>query len=153
MQEAIALRRRVEFAVPGESEAIVAGLRDGGELATYFGMDPVFQFDALRGLRRAFVDGLLYRTQGATLAQLRTERTASSTELVRHDLDANELRIFMANMCERLHNLHSAIADGRAKIARQVPEDDNRIVSDVLAAIDGVLASDTGLSPEIRGKH
>ena len=68
--EAVALRRRIELALPGCDNPVVAGYRSTGALSLYFGADPVYQFDERGRLRRAFVGGHLYRTQGTTLAEL-----------------------------------------------------------------------------------
>src|SRR5262245_19900425 len=95
MAEATALARRVKLSVPGEVERVVAGFRATGRLSIYFGGEPVYHFDAEGRLRRAFVNGLLYRTQGTTLARLRRERSAEVTELRRRDLSPTELRQFL----------------------------------------------------------
>src|SRR5713226_9555672 len=102
MAEATALRERVELEVPGEAEHFVAGFRDDGRWSIYFGADPVYHFDANGGLRRAFVAGDLYRSQARTLARLIRTRTQSEVQLVRHDLDPDELEQFLSDMIARL---------------------------------------------------
>src|SRR5438045_2175540 len=94
MAEAIALRERVELALPGEAEHTIAGFRDNGRFSLYFGTDPVFHLDADGALRRAFVGGDLYRSQAHTLARLTRQRTGGAVNLVRHDLDASQLEMF-----------------------------------------------------------
>ena len=74
MLEATALIRRAEWSIPSHSDPIVAGFKRSGGWSLYFGSDPVYQFDADGRLRRAFVDGQIWRTQGTTLAGLRRER-------------------------------------------------------------------------------
>src|SRR5262245_3342321 len=95
MAEATALRERIALQLGGETEHVVLGFRDNGGWSLYFGSDPVFHFDAAGGLRRAFVDGELYRSQGTTLARLTRTRTDREVQLVRHDLSQGELEEFL----------------------------------------------------------
>ena len=121
MAEATALRERVELELPGQAGPVVAGFRENGACSIYFGPDPVFHYDDGGGLRRAFVAGDLYRSQGRTLARLTRTRTGSAVHLVRHDLGSSELARFLADMRDRLQRLHEALFNGSAKVVRQVP--------------------------------
>ncbi len=121
MAEATALRERVELALPDEAEHLVAGFREEGRFSLYFGSDPVFHFDTDGSLRRAFVEGDLYRSQAPTLARLTRTRTGSAVILARHELDAQELERFLAAMRERLDRALAALRSGAALIVRQVP--------------------------------
>jgi hypothetical protein len=123
MAEATSLRERVEFALPGAAEHVVAGVRDAGDWSLYFGSDPVFHFDARGALRRAFVGGNLYRSQGTTLARLTRTRTEREVQLVRHDLEPDERESFLAAMRERLERMHAGLTNGAARIVQQVPPD------------------------------
>ena len=105
LREATALRPRVEWHVPGEPDTVMAGLKRDGGLSIYFGSDPVYQFTARGQLRRAFVDGDLFRTQGTTLARLQRVRDDSATTLRRTDLSAQELESFLNDMEHRLAGL------------------------------------------------
>jgi hypothetical protein len=122
MRDASALVRRSEWTVPGEPHQVVAGTRRDGGLSVYFGDDPCFHFDAQNALRRAFVGGLLYRTQGATLARLKRVRDDASTQLHRLDLSPSELSTFLGVMLERLAVFTAALEDGAARLQRSVPE-------------------------------
>lgn len=153
IREATALVRRVELTLPSEPEAIVAGFRRGGELSIYFGGDPTFQFDSAGRLRRAYSGGVLYRTQGTTLAQLDRQRTGSATELVRHDLAPAELQSFLAASAERLVALRVQLATGSAIVLRQVPEADSSIAADVLMKLEVALKDGIALAPAIPGKQ
>lgn len=150
--EATALRRRAELAVPGESELIVVGYRDHGGLSIYFGPDPVYQFDRAGRLRRGFVDGALYRTQGETLARLIRRRTASATELRRHDLTDQERDRFLATMHERLRALLDLTKKDQSTVIRRFPPDDN-ILADLTASCRMILAAAHPLAAPIRGKR
>jgi len=121
MAEATALRQRVELELPGAAEHVFAGFRDNGGCSIYFDADPVYHFDADGGLRRAFVAGNLYRSQGKTVARLSRTRTGHEVHLVRRDLDAVELATFLAAMRGHLARLHSALADDSVRIVQQVP--------------------------------
>ena len=59
--EVTALSPRVEFRIGGES--VVAGVKRSGNLLIYFRPDFMVGFDVENAVRRAFVDGLLYRAE------------------------------------------------------------------------------------------
>ncbi|MDA1164403.1 MAG: hypothetical protein O3B13_15005 [Planctomycetota bacterium] len=120
IREATALRSRIEWHIPGEYEFIVAGVRSNGSLSVYFGPDPVYQFSVDGGLRRAYVDGFLYRTQGETLARLSRQRSAAETVLNRSDLSPQALAEFFQRMDERLIRLAQFIVTGTAREIRSV---------------------------------
>ena len=122
IREATALRNRVEWQLPDEPEPVFAGVRSDGSLSIYFGADPVYQFSNAGGLRRAYVGGFLFRTQGTTLARLNRERSTEETALLRRDLKTDELSQFLGRMDERLDQLRQAIADGSAIQLRSVSE-------------------------------
>lgn len=150
LREAVALVRRAEFVGPDEAALLVIGFRETGWLSIYFGQDLMYQFDELGRLRRAFADGLLFRTQGQTLAQLRRERNEVETALVRRDLDAASLQEFRDQVHERVHRLRDSLQDGQLNILRQIPAGDSDFVADVLAAITKVLDTPEFLAPAIR---
>ncbi|MBS0261830.1 MAG: hypothetical protein JSS02_07720 [Planctomycetes bacterium] len=138
MAEATALRQRVELQLPGESEPVVAGIRDLGRWSVYFGPDPVYGFDAEGGLRRAYVGGFLYRSQQATLSRLKRVRTETTSELHRYDLTPAELQAFLRDMTLRLASFQSALQSGDFEVRQQIPADRN-LVPDLLAALQVVL--------------
>ena len=70
MSEAVSLIRRIEYLTPARGAPILAGFNAFGWLFVYVGNDVMYRFDEQGRLRRAFVDGLLYRTEGSTLAML-----------------------------------------------------------------------------------
>ena len=113
MREATALVRRAELICPGETEPVIAGFRRDGRLALYFGPDPVFQFDPQHRLRRAYVAGFLYRTQGETLARLNRHRTQDQTLLVRHDLAPAELDTFRTAAKTSSRKIAKSLGPGR----------------------------------------
>lgn len=150
--ETVALTRRAELHVPGDPDPIVAGIRERGDLSIYFGADPVCHVDAEGRVRRLFVDGVLYRTQGETLARLARVRTESDVRLLRSDLDPAACRRLLDVLAARLSRLLGALDARRARLVRAVPADDD--LRPVLAdRLRTVLAAGLRLAPPIPGKH
>ena len=149
MQEATALEPRIELRMPGEPEPVVIGRRRDGHYSFYFGPDPVYHFDPQGRLRRAFVGDKLYRTEQTTLAQLTRTRTAAATELERHDLSADELAQFLANMRSRLQRFADEIDAGKGEVLQSIPFN-----SDFLLELRPVLAhalmADPPLAPSLK---
>jgi hypothetical protein len=153
MAEAVALVRRIEFAVPGRDESVVCGFRRDGGFSVYLGQDPVFHFDAALRLRRAFRGGKLYRTQGDTLAELTRNRGESTTTLVRRDLPPAKLAEFLDEMRATMRSLQVAVAEGRATVQRRVPEQDADRLADVGRILTRIVDSEPALAPAIAGKR
>lgn len=154
MREATGLPRRVSLALPGSAEPVVAGFRRSGALSVYFGPDPVYQFDAAGGLRRAYADGFLYRTQGSTLARLERQRSEAAVTLSRHDLAPPELAAFLQSMADRLRGLRDHLTGADATVIARVPTGDpvERAVLDFLNRLlprEGLPA----LAPAVPGKR
>jgi len=147
IREATALIVRGEWQVAGISEPVVAGFRRGGELSVYFGGDPCFHFDVNGRLRRAFADGFLYRTQGATLARLERKRTDTQTELHRTDLDEVECERFLFSARQQLEQFREQLACGAATLLREVP-DDSDIEAKLISKLSEIL-NDLQLAPPI----
>lgn len=123
LAEATALVERIELTIAGRAAPIVAGFRRDGSLSLYFGSDPVFQFNARGELRRAFVDGLLFKAVHGRLASLRRERTTDATNLVRHDLSEEEESRLVERLQSLLRDLDDAFEQGRVNVTGQVPSD------------------------------
>ena len=122
IREAVALVDRVELSVAGFEEFITIGFRANSAMSIFIGQDPVYQFDPAGRLRRAFVDGLLFRSQEVTLAMLKRERTETETRLLRTDLDAGMLQTFRATMQKSLEILCQNLDVGRFTTIRSAPE-------------------------------
>ena len=123
LREATALVRRIELRVPNEAESIVFGFRRDGAASVFFGADPVYQFNAARELRRAYVGGKLLKADRGALAELTRVRTATEVQLVRHDLDAAQTATFLQTMLARLTQFAEALAHSDVQIVGQVPPD------------------------------
>ncbi|MBI1314387.1 hypothetical protein GC176_24085 [bacterium] len=152
IREAQGLPDRAEWQVPGEADPVVTGVKRNGSLCLYLGADPVYQFDQEGRLRRAYVAGFLYRTQGDTLARIYRERTETETTLVRHDLDTGELDAFLTSMTNRLQVLRDELANGRATLLRSVERDPLAGLPDFLTLIDETLDAAPVLAPAIPGR-
>lgn len=154
MAEAIALSPRVEFVIRGSSAQsdraveIVAGRRSDGRWSVFFDGDPVYHFDSEHRLRRAFVDGVLYRSQGTTLARLTRQETQRETVLLRHDLTAEELVQFFQRMRQNLQSIVDSLSQEQVQPRRCVPEDAN-CLPDLAVVIAQILKSSDSLSPAI----
>ncbi len=122
IREAIALSPRAELQVPRFTVPVTVGFRSDGACSLFFGQDPVYQFDAAGGLRRAYVTGLLFRSQGDTLAQLTRMRTTEQTILQRVDLEPAALHEFRQQMTETLQLLAACLAAETVVIQRSHPE-------------------------------
>lgn len=154
MREASALVRRAELSYPGRAEEdnVIAGFRRDGRLALYFGAEPVFQFDDRHRLRRAYVEGFLYRTQGDTLARLTRHRTTEETLLLRHDLDAGELAAFRRAAKKHLTELKNALGSGDVRVIAQIPTE-AEILGELQTALTEILEQEIPLAPAIPGKR
>ena len=106
IREAVALADRVELSVSGFNEHVTIGFRPNAAMSVFIGQESVYQFDAEGRLRRAFSNGLLYRSEHATLAMLQRQRTETQTVLLRTDLDEDNLGLFRTEMNRVLGCLH-----------------------------------------------
>lgn len=152
IREAVGLPNRAEWSVPSQNEPVVTGIKRNGSLCLYLGADPVYQFDPEGQLRRAFVDGFLYRTQGSTLARIHRERTETESNLVRYDLDVAELDAFLNTMRSTLQTLRDELAGGEASLLRSVERDPVAGLPDFSRLIDEVLEATPALAPAIPGR-
>jgi hypothetical protein len=121
LREATALVERAELQVPGFEEPIVVGFRRDGAASFFFGADPVYQFNAARELRRAFVGGLLLKAERGKLIELTRERSDRETALVRRELSSSETAEFLGVMQKMLQRLGMALGDGSFSVRGQWP--------------------------------
>ena len=149
MAELVTLAPRVAFTVPDVADEIVAGRRNDGRWSIFFGGDPVYHFDPDHRLRRAFVDGLLYRSEGATLARLTRQPTAESTVLLRHDLTASELNVFLMQMRLALGTLLNCLRGGRVTMREVVPIA-SEYLGELADSLQLVLNTSDPLAPSLK---
>ncbi len=136
-REATALVERIEL-VPRSRPAdrsvgsvvnitIVAGFRADGALSVFFGEDPVYHFNAAGELRRAYVDGLLFKATQGHLISLRRVRGEGQVQLVRHELTSLELSAFLAQMTKHLNDLRNRLVEKKLEMSGQVPAEGNTL--------------------------
>ena len=155
MSEVISLIRRVECQSVDDSVVTVVGFNAMGWLFVYRGADPMYRFDELGRLRRAYVDGLLYRTEGKSLSEIERRRDAVSTRpdgplkttLVRRDLSGEEIDQFRARMHAVLRTVGEDLRKG--VITRQVPAEAPGLLEEILRGLNFVLDSPDFLAPAI----
>jgi hypothetical protein len=149
MREAVALIERVELNVSGFEERITIGFRSNGAMSVFVGQDPVFQFDPFGRLRRAFVDGFLFRSQHSGLARLERVRNESEVQLLRYDLTPSECSAFQKAMKETLHRILLQLQEKAVRVERCVPETAD-LLPGIQSTIDAIVDNEEWLSPEIR---
>ncbi|MCA9096534.1 MAG: hypothetical protein KDA68_23805 [Planctomycetaceae bacterium] len=119
LEEAIGLSPCWEIEVIGLVEPLVAGFKKNGNCSLYFGGDPVYQFDPEGHLRRGFVGGHLFRSEGKTLSQIHRDRTETTSTLVRYDLNEVELQEWLAKMRKTVAELIDRFDRGEYRILRE----------------------------------
>jgi hypothetical protein len=152
MAEAVSLVGRIECRSELISEPILAGFNLQGWLFLYIGNDLMYRFDEQGRLRRAYVDGRLYRTQGQTLSVMDRERVLKSgepvkTTLVRQDLSVDELDAFRLQMHANLNRVSESLRVG--VVTRQHPAGMPGITDEVESRIRQVLSASEFLAPAI----
>jgi hypothetical protein len=148
MEEAVSLVHRAELNVRGFPDLIIAGCRATGAWSFYFGSEPVYQFDPEGGLRRAFVNGKLYRTQGETCAELTRNREPGKAEFDRHDLSGEELKQFLTQASRTMTMLRDEFWNEAATVVRFVGFDTG-VREAIVGALHTILSGGLRLAPPI----
>jgi len=149
MAEAKSLVHRLELSVPTFRDHVFGGFRTNGWLSVYFGPDCHYQFDDQGRLRRAFVDGLLYRTEGSSLTELLRVRSQTETTLVSRTLLELELIDFQIQVIDSLTRLRTSIVENNVSVIRQVPEDNPALLNELRLGLDRVIESPVFLAASI----
>ncbi len=122
LAEAKALVERAGLRIAGRDDDVVVGFRRDSSASFYFGADRVYHFNSQAQLRRAFVDGLLFKADKGQLVSLRRERHERVVELVRRVLDPAATQSFLADVRRHLEALGDALAAGSFNVVGQIPE-------------------------------
>ena len=132
LREATALVERIELGPkshPADSSAedrdgrtIVAGFRSSGAVSIFFGEDEVYHFNPSAELRRAYVDGHLYKAVNGRLFSMTRFRAAYKVEMRSHPLTDAEQAEFFARLTQHLGTLAANIAADRCEALRSIPE-------------------------------
>ncbi len=123
LREATALVERAEFVIGGYDQPIVIGFRRDGSGSIFVGPDPVYQYNSMLELRRAFIEGRLIKAEHGRLAVLTRRRTGGEVQLLRHDLNETETATLIDELKDNLRRLRDAIQQQRFKLVGQVPDD------------------------------
>ena len=122
LREATALVARVELSLPEHDDHWVAGFRRNGAVSLFFGVDPVLQFNSVNELRRAFVQGTLYKAEGGRLVRLVRVRAEGEVVLSRSEpVDAEQAQL-LAMMRDRVRELAQLLAAAQYRVIGEVPE-------------------------------
>lgn len=127
--DATAMVPRAEYVSVNETdpavhwEFVTVGVRRNGAVSVYLDQDPFYQFDAAGGLRRAYVDGFLFRSSGDGLTQLNRTRSQNRTTLEAAELSSRQLVDFRQRMFNELSALRDAWISHSIRKNRSVPDD------------------------------
>ena len=129
LRDATALVPRISLRLThdGKPCEVFAGFRKEGAVSLYFDDDPVYHFNSAAELRRAFQDDRLVKAELGRLVAMQPRRTMQSTDMVRHELSAEEQEQFCAAMLERIAWLKRELAAERYELVGQVPENGDRL--------------------------
>ncbi len=122
LAEAVALVERAEIELPQGGGRVIAGFRRDGCGSVYFDDEPAYHFNTRHELRRAFVDGQLFKADRGRLVALNRVRTDSEVQLVRHELNDAETAEFLRELVRRFHTLEAILQAGDYRLVGQVPE-------------------------------
>lgn len=149
LREATALGQRIEFEA-FDGERIVAGFRSDGSGSIFFGVEPVYQFNRLGELRRAFLNGVLVKAEAGGLVTLRRRRVEHEVQLIRHELPPGAAAELLREAEGILRRFLEQVQTRTIQIVGQVPLDasvDQRVekwLSDLLRR-PLVVAASAGL--------
>ncbi len=147
--ELAALEPRWELRVVSTGALVRAGQRAAtGGWSIYFSPDDAYHFDSAGRLRRAYVHGHLYRTEGSGLARLTRERTPTETMLVRRDLSPEELALFLESLRAQVDGFLAAARAEGLTVVRSSPAGEG--TAELIQFLDQVGEVSPPLAPPIR---
>jgi len=138
LRDATALVARIELAPPGAGEAdhVAVGFRAEGAVSFFFGSDPVYQFNTVDRLRRAYCDDRLVKAVRGRLVSLRRVSQPGEVQLLRRELSDEEQIAFLTHMRGQLRELAAGLDEGRYCVVGQAPAN-----ADVLGRVRAWLAA------------
>lgn len=123
LREATALVERVELMTLADGIHVVIGFRRDGSASFYFGVEPVYQFNVQGELRRAHLNGRLYKAESGKLIALDRHRTADEVQLIRSEVSRSQTNTLLSDLHQRLSELTERIREHRFQKIGQVPTD------------------------------
>ena len=141
LRDATALVPRIQLRLTRNDSPleVFAGFRQEA-LSFYFSEDPVYHFNNAGELRRAFVDDKLIKAEKGKLVAWSPDRNDERTDMLRHDLTAEEQEQFCRVMLEWFTWLRTELSAKRYDVVGQVPLDSDALerLEEWLANLDGV---------------
>lgn len=138
MRDARALVQRAEIAWAPDVPHLVLGRHPRGAASFYFGEDPVYHLNSSGRLRRAYVDGRLYKAEGGSLIEMQRVRTPQQVELRSRRLTPAETEQFLATAGQRLADVVASVKQKAYQLIAEVPADEN-VVENLIAWVTTVL--------------
>ena len=138
LREATALVERIEWDRKGQP--VVAGFRRTGGLSVYFGGDPVLQFNARGELRRAFIDGRIFKAEAGRLVALTRHRAEGAVSLVRDELSTDRQARQIEAIRDLLSDLIKDMRESRLEVVGRIPAEAD-VGGRVDIAISAILAT------------
>jgi hypothetical protein len=124
MRDATALVERAEVVWHPEQPPLILGRRATGATSLYFGEEPVYHFTSEGRVRRAHVDGLLYKAAAGELVEIRPVRVPGEVQLRSRVLSPQEQAEFLKNLADRLQQLLARFDSGDCKVIAEIPADE-----------------------------
>lgn len=117
LAEGANMPQRGRITAAGLGQSWVVGWRKEGSLSLFVGQDPVFQFNALGQLRRAYVDGQKLAAYEHQLCRLVREPSSSGRlTLSRQPLSEAEVSAVQDQIAQELQTLRTQLTAGTAEI-------------------------------------
>ena len=127
MREATRLLPRASWSTAEIDRRIVTGIRPPGALSVYFGADPVYHFNSRGELRRAFIDGLLWKADRGRLVRMRRARSPEQTLLMATTVEADEQATRLARLQAELATFIDSVKREQTQLIESVgPQADER---------------------------
>ena len=123
--ESTALVQRVALKIDGSNSIYVLGLRREGGLSIFCEDEPVYQFNSIHQLRRAFWRGQRIKADGGDLMKMSKKRMGGKVELISTKLTVEERVVLLAELEQHLLKLCQAIDRREVKIVVKVPEQED----------------------------
>ncbi len=152
LRDATAFGSRVQLKVPSDGGLIevFAGFRSNGAASFYFDQDPVYHFNQVGELRRAFVNGLLIKAETAQLVAMQRSREEGEVAMVARVLTDQQQVEFCLRALRQLGELREALHQGRATIEGSIiGEPDEDVVDRVVKYLDELREIKIATSPRV----
>ena len=121
LAEATALVERAELALASQEEHVVVGFRRDGSGSLYLSSEEAYHFNSRNELRRAYLNGLLYKAEKGRLVSLERVRQAGEVQLLRDELNEQQTAGFLAGLAAKISGLAQQLNSGNVRLIGHVP--------------------------------